>query len=396
MLVTARAFRLFPLVLLVAVLLAAAGPARAQLQLGDEFIVSDVEVDVTADTAAAARDQAFLEGQRLALGRLVARLANLSGPWDTSGLSDEEISAMIQGFQVDSETAGAGRYQASLTYIFQPEPIRRLVGTRTLAPAEPVAGPVQRQPIATGPVVVLPVYGGAQGERLWDSPNPWRSAWLDLDPDTTAAEIIVPFGDLQDVATVTVQQATGGDSGALRAIAAQYGADETVVAIAEPTGGDALSVILNRYGSYGSIPPVLVSVPGGDAGAPDFDAAVARAVEIIGNQPAAAQPTAVAPDGSVPAPTAIGPTSGPLSSIVALVPLRVQADWFQTLRRLRGNPGIAAVDVISLSAAEAIVELSFYGGPEDLRLALTRQGLRLDLDGTTPVLRRAEDPTAQP
>ena len=205
----------------------------------------------------------------------------------------------------------------------------------------------------------------------------------------------MPFGDLQDVATVTVQQATGGDSGALRAIAAQYGADETVVAIAEPTGGDALSVILNRYGSYGSIPPVLVSIPASGGDAPDFDAAVVRAVQIIGDQPAADQPLATAPDGSVP-PTAVGPTSGPVSSIVALVPLRVQADWFQTLRRLRGNPGIAEVTVVSLSASEAIVELSYYGGAEDLRLALTRQGLRLDLDGTTPVLRRSEDATGQP
>ncbi|MCA8933138.1 MAG: DUF2066 domain-containing protein, partial [Rhodospirillaceae bacterium] len=332
------------------VLLAVLVPGRADAQTRlDEYIVTGVEVDVTAQTAAAARDRAFLDGQRQALALLVARQANLSGPWDTSALTDDQISRMVQGFQVDSETAGAGRYRASLTYIFQPSPIRQLLSQSALQPEIPVSGPVERLPMASGPVVVLPVLSGASGDQLWDSPNPWREAWLNLDPGVLGADIIVPFGDLQDITAVSTGQATGGDTAALQAIADIYGAGETVVAVAEPAAQGGLSVILTRYGSYGSVPPVLVTV-GGSGGAPDYAAAATRAVEVIGQLPASGGTgTGTGPGtgiGQLPGgtggvtPPQVTP-DGPLSSSVVLVPLRVQADWFQTWRRLQGNPRIA-------------------------------------------------------
>ena len=386
-------------------------PSAAQIGQDEAFIVTDVAVDVTAETASAARDQAFLQGQRQALARLMARQANLAAPWDTAGLSDDAISQMVQGFQVDRETASAGRYQASLTYLFQPDPVRRLLAASNLQPAPapapgpgtpvgvpapgdpaPVgpgpitAGPITAGPGGAGPVVVLPVLGGTDGDRLWDSPNPWREAWLNLGAPGGGPELIVPFGDLQDIAAVSVDQATTGDAAALQAIASQYGATETVVAVAEPAADGGLDVILTRHGGGVASPPVLVQIDGDGADAP-YGAAVARAARVIAETP---------PVVGQPA-TAVDPTpGGPLNSVVASVPLRVQADWFQTWRRLQGNARIAAVDVVSMSAGEVIVELSFYGGPDDLRQALTQQGLRLELDGTTPVLRRTEDATVTP
>src|SRR5258707_1128827 len=60
-------------ILLLALLLPV-GAARAQTS--DVFEVRDVDVDVTADSAAAARDKAVLEGQRAALDTLLGRIAS--------------------------------------------------------------------------------------------------------------------------------------------------------------------------------------------------------------------------------------------------------------------------------------------------------------------------------
>src|SRR3546814_16817906 len=65
-------YRLLPLALLF-VLVLGLRPLGAQ-ERGDMFTVSDVAVDVTAGTAAAAREQAFVDGQRKAFRILLDRL----------------------------------------------------------------------------------------------------------------------------------------------------------------------------------------------------------------------------------------------------------------------------------------------------------------------------------
>ena len=83
------------------VLLAVLVPGRADAQTRlDEYIVTGVEVDVTAQTAAAARDRAFLDGQRQALALLVAIVRQ----WAIEVLTDKAAAA---GVRVDSLSIAA-------------------------------------------------------------------------------------------------------------------------------------------------------------------------------------------------------------------------------------------------------------------------------------------------
>ena len=86
------AFSLFGLVL-------TAGPARA-LQPDEIFVVAPILVDVTAESALAARFEALRMGQSLAWKRLLARLTL---PGHGAGLIDfgpEQLAPLVQGFEV--------------------------------------------------------------------------------------------------------------------------------------------------------------------------------------------------------------------------------------------------------------------------------------------------------
>ncbi len=373
----------------------------------DPYTVSNVEVDISANSAVEARDRAFAQAQRVALGQLMERLAG-AGRVDTSGMSAAEVGRLVQSIRVNQERTPPGRYLASLTVSFKPAEVRALLSSRGVAAAEPGLTPIgPGQPPAIGtplepvgpgigsvpavpagpslrPVLVLPVLRTAQGAMLWDSPNPWHTAWLNYSGTGRLMPLIVPLGDLDDVSDISADRALGGDRAALGAIARRYGAGDVVVAVAEARGS-GLGVTLNRYGAEGGNNTSTVEVP---SSAPDrlFTDAVNRTADQIGSAPPPT--TALEPIGPA-SPVAPAPGLTGSGHITVLVPLLAPAEWFQTQALLRNVPNIVATRLISLSNREAILQLDYSGGEDELRAALARQGLALERGATAMELRRA-------
>jgi hypothetical protein len=335
-------------IVLVALTLSAGPPATAQT--GDEqdaYTVSGIRVDVTAETTAAARDQAFVEGRRLAVAELIDRQGAGIAPGE---LSSAELDRMIQGFQVDEEQLAPGRYIASLTYVFVPSEVRSIV--------EQDGPDVRSQP--EGPIVLLPVYRSGSVARLWDAPNPWHGAWLNHEGGDSEIPVIVPFGDVADVVDIDAERALAGDRAALSAIARRYDASGTLVAVAEPTD-QGLSVRLLPYGADAAGPPARLTVPEG-AQPGLYPAAVERVAERIDLS------WFTAPD---------APATDPQNRLAVLVPLASSADWFRMRNRLSQVMPVTDTTVVSLSAQEAVIELAYRGSEAQLRQALSRAGLTL-------------------
>jgi hypothetical protein len=326
---------------------------------GDAYTVTGVEVDVSAETTTAARDRAFAEGRRLAAAELFRRLGIEAV--DPAGLESADLDRILQGFQVEEESLAPGRYIATLTYVFLPAEVRALARSRGAAAEAP----------RDSPVVLLPVYRDGAAARLWDAPNPWHQAWLDYEHGgQSAVPLVVPFGDVADVVDIDARRALAGDRPALAAIADRYGAEGTLVAVAEP-GDGGLSVRLLPYGTGDAGPPAQLTVPEGtEPGL--FPAAVERVAEQVDLSWFAA-PAAAA---------------GPENRLAVLVPLDSPADWFRTRSRLQRAVPVTDHTVISLSAREAVVELVYRGSETQLREALSRAGLQLR-EGTQAMELRA-------
>lgn len=146
------------------------GGARAQVL--DVYEVRDVPVDVTAETAAQAREQALAEGERQAFDLLLRRLTLAMDRDRLPTLDNTGMAALVKDFSVVEEKTSDVRYLAKLDFRFKREGVRNLLMDRGLPFAE----------TASKPMVVLPVQESAAGLFLWDEPNPWRGAWRRLPP----------------------------------------------------------------------------------------------------------------------------------------------------------------------------------------------------------------------
>src|SRR6266478_4301293 len=152
----------------VALLLLAMAMQSGALLAEDQSIgfSATVKVDATADSAAAARELARIDGQRRALGLVVDRLSGSSDNPKLAKLDDKTITDMVESFEVANERMSAVRYLADYTFHFRPSKVRRLVHLGETAPAEgggkPTVSESSSKPAvpesSSKPTVVLPVY----------------------------------------------------------------------------------------------------------------------------------------------------------------------------------------------------------------------------------------------
>ena len=113
------------------------------------YTVSGIPVDVTAADASTARDQAIVDGQRAALQKLVENMMGADKAKEIPLPSDDEISAMVQDFEVENERVSSVRYVGSLTYRFLSDPVDRLVGRAPVGTVDTTTMPMPAGPVRT-------------------------------------------------------------------------------------------------------------------------------------------------------------------------------------------------------------------------------------------------------
>ena len=119
-----------------------------QAQAGT-YTVSGIPVDVTAADASTARDQAIVDGQRAALQKLVENMMGSEKAKEIPLPGDDEISAMVQDFEVENERVSSVRYVGSLTYRFLSDPVDRLVGRAPAGTLDTTTMPMPAGPVRT-------------------------------------------------------------------------------------------------------------------------------------------------------------------------------------------------------------------------------------------------------
>ena len=348
------------------------GPAAAEDQ-GESFSAT-VKADATADSAAAARDQARIDGQRQALALVVSRLPGSPDNAKLQKLDDKAITDMVESFEVANERMSAVRYLADYTFHFRPSKVRRLVHTADSAPTEANS----KSAVVEGggkPLIVLPVFKDSAGSVLWDDPNAWREAWGQRSADAGVTRLIVPLGDASDLATIDAGRAEAGKPDALAAIAQRNGGDEAIVALAtakregDKLVGLDLSIKRYRSGHLADTHETTLEANSGE-NAGDF---LKRAADMIAGEIAS---------GSKKSP---GLRSDQQASLAASVLIGSIGEWVSVRDRLASVPTIRKVDLLSLNRHEAKIQIKYVGGSDELKSSLA--AVDLGLDGTDPAWR---------
>ena len=347
---------------------------------GSEGFSATVRVDATADSAAAARELARIDGQRRALMIVIDRLSGSPDGAKLSKLDDKTITDMVESFEVANERMSAVHYLADYTFHFRPTKVRRLVHVADSAPPEANSKPGaaeggSKSVVVEGggkPLIVLPVYKDAGSTVLWEDPNAWRQAWAQRAAESGSARLIVPLGDASDLATIDAGRAEAGKSDALATIAQRNGGDETIVALATArhTGDDlvGLDVSIKRYRS-GHLVDTHSTTLGANQGE-NADVFLERAAVTVASDIA---------NGATKNPA---PRSDQQTSLSVSVPIGSIGDWVRIRDRLALVPAIRKVDLLSLNRHEVKLQIKYVGGPDQLRSGLA--GVDLGLDGADP------------
>ena len=332
------------LVLLALALLPAAAPAGAQES--EVFTVRDVVVDVTAGSSAGARDQAIGQAQSQAFDMLVRRLTPRSDGRQAAALAGGGVETLVDSFEVQEERSSAVRYIGTFTVRFRPAAVRQLLLSNGVRYAE----------VRSKPVLVLPVEHAGGQPVLWERETAWRQAWAENASPDGLLPVLVPAGDVEDVAAVGAAEAVAGQADALARIAQRYGAGEVLVA---EVGEGVSGVKLTRHR------------PGGR---PDTDQAPLQGA---GPEPYAAAVTAVVERMEEEWKRRNLVETGAESLLTAAVPIQGMQDWAETRKRLSQVPTVTRTRVVSLNRSEAVVELAYLGDVERLRTALAQRDLGL-------------------
>jgi hypothetical protein len=359
------------LLLLLAVMMRT-GPALAEDQ--SEGFSATVRVDATADSVAAARELARVDGQRRALVLVIDRLSGSPDSEKLPKLDDQTITDMVESFEVANERMSAVRYLADYTFHFRPSKVRRLVHTTTSAPAEANSRPAVVEGGGKS-VTVLPIYKDAARTVLWDDPNPWRAAWGQRSADSGLIRLTVPLGDASDLAIIDAGRAEAGKPDALAAIAQRNGGEEAIVALAtarregDKLVGLDLSIKRYRSGRFADAHGTTLEANPGENG-DDF---LKRAADTIAGEIASSSKKSPAP------------RSDEQASLAATVPIGSIGEWVRVRDRLASVPAIRKVDLLSLNRHEVRIQIKYVGSTDQLRSSLAE--VDLGLGGTDPIWR---------
>jgi len=414
---------------------ALAMPAAGQ---DDLYTIQDIAAEGTGDTTTAAQVAAVRQAIRQAFNQLLSRLGDRADGIDSRSVSDSRIAGVVSNMQASNEQLGDGSYAGSITVTFNqtevdalidqlrptdvvpeeepeivvptaepdvaddPEPETAPVPSRpaTVRPSSPPALPTAPEPLPTvgetgpigsGTLLVLPGLIEPSGPRLWDAPNPWLQAWQNFGGTGGATTIQVPLGGLGDVTSITAAAALADDQISLQNILDRYGAEQALVAVAQPTNF-GLQINLSRIDPGAA--PQVDRLGVGAVGSELYAIAVAEVAVWLDSNTGAISSTEYQPsdiqqvDPRVQQDAAdrfyegsgyVAPPTG--ASVMVLVPIRSQADWFSVQQQIRQTSGVTALELVSLTPSEAIVRVYSSAGTSGLADGLAANGLPTGLVG---------------
>ncbi len=369
------------------------------------YTVRDLAVDSSAKSAAEARSVALANGQQRALERLLRRLVLEEDQVLLPVLETTQIAALVDGYEIEKELVSLTRYRANLIFYFNKTMVRKLLQQRKIRFAE----------TRSSDVLVVPVFDAGDGATLWFEPGDWRTAWLARPANEGLVPLILPLGDVMDMATIEAAEALAPSHEALLGLAERYGTREVVVASAflnlpepavrddldvnaagvsdasdAPVGGDAqetgvsnsrrvrgpveganLQLIIHRVGAKTQS---TTSEFLRGAQSESRESLLARAVQrIVAHVESGWKQANIL-------------RFGRESEMQIMVPLNSLADWVETRRRLRELAVVVSVDLATLSRGQANVLLRYFGEKEQLMLGLAQSNLALNLESGNWVL----------
>jgi hypothetical protein len=322
----------------------------------DVYYISDVETSAVAETSQKARAQATSKGLLAAWQRLNDRLL-LRGQTLQAELSVKDIMPFLDYTGIVSETVLPSRYSAVFDYCFHPPRVREYYSVNNLRYAE----------LFSEPILVLPIWVGPDGPRLWRKPNPWAEAWVRLLSDHVGLLDLRLPTNLTTERAINVEPLLARDQATLAKAAQLENAERILVMVMTPTPSShviTINVEAELYDSTGKFESTAYNLQG-------TKATPSNLIESIDGIASTLQ------DGieDVWRGTVVNVQDGGFLMVTVNVPSLKQ--WTATLDILRSLAPVEDISVIKLASEGGIIRIKLAGSITSLNYALEGHGLVL-------------------
>ncbi len=377
--------------------------AHAQTSSGDPFRVENIKIDITAESAVKARDEAFKKAQTKSIPVLMKQLE--AAEYDTTRLKsvgNDTLANAIKNFEISDEQFSSVRYKAVISFDYSESKLKKYMVPKAAqlenynaTPTGAIPDPsVYKADNAGSETLILPfLQVGNAPLKLW-SQNLWLETWMRASP----VNAIVPIGDVSDIRDISDSQALTYNPQNLQNMMSRYAAQRGVVLLASYTGvampqtlGEVNYGRMNVavYDTRNGRPQFIEQVSVNPNPAETLDAFLSRAVsasmQVINRLPSATQnqqsagevtyTTRTTTTATMPAPIA----AGPLQSVRGRVDYTSIGQWMGVQQRIRAIPGVAGLQVLSLRPKQADVLVSYAGDGAQIIPLLRQQGVALEV-----------------
>jgi hypothetical protein len=314
----------------------------------DLFTVSGIHVDASAASSSAAQLAALAQGRPKAWAILYKRVTRAQDATRQPQLDDAALQRIIRTFNVSGEKRSTTRYVATVSYSFSPDAVQRVLQSVAVAFTQSQAKRILVIPFA-------PNYSHSSG---------WAAALSSPRFATSVVPFSLPGGavDQSTLGGLSFDSATWAD---VEPAASRIRSNEAVLMMAAPNGNH-LTVTLKRLGA-GQLPAKSsVDVALAPGGAPaTYSIAADAAVHALEEMWKAHS----AVDFS---------QTGHLTADVRIASL---AQWGSLQTTMASTPNVSGVAVQAMDIGEARVTLTYLGSTDQLREALSAQGISLTSRG---------------
>lgn len=352
-----RAGRTCAVVVAAACLLACPAAMPAAADERDVYTVR-VPVDVTAESAAKARDKALFQAQAEGVQRVLKRMVLAEDQKLFAALQPDDMQRIVQGFEVSDERISQVRYIGTITMRFAAAALRERFRAAGIRFAE----------TRSKPLLVLPVIEQDDKRSLWDERTPWLSAWAEIPSERGLVPLVVPLADLADMQDIGGDGTVATDPFRLRRIVQRYGAGEALVltlTAQTAAGSTTITVTGDRLQATGGIRPGTLS----------RTLAIRAENRIESVMPRLAQEIHAAIEEEWKQANLIG--GAEQNVLPVALELRNLGDWIAMRERLGRVAVVRSYAVKALTRARAELMLTFEGTFEQLRTAMAQEDLDL-------------------
>ena len=329
----------------------------------EALVNSEVNVDIVGKDPAAARELAMAKAEVDGLMALLERLGPPGQAKDLMNtLDSKKITAMVKGTQIVSEKITDNRYRARLVVSFDGNEISAVLAKLTAPDVK------ENMPATIGSFLIIPALEMNDQKLLWEESNVWGAVWKNVALEVNSGDVLVPFGDANDMATLKYENMMEATYDNIAPLAIRYGVSDVVLLQAHYSlrPDMILTVVRRRVNRQDT--SVKVMTYRGDP-QETRDLLFARAAHDIINELHEKKNDETNSTRTV--------RGGDRKQIMMLASITTMASWTKLRTKISALPMVDRIEMLAISARQADIVVHYRGSEESFTNALGSKSIRL-------------------